>query len=110
MKDPSNLLLGQPDGTFVEGAPTPAGIVSFDTGRGAALADFNLDGLLDLVEVEPRDAGAAVAQRRVGDAPTRRRRWATGSRSGSSQPGGNRDAIGAVDRGRRPATRSSAAR
>ena len=28
-----------------------AGIVSFDRGRGAALADFNQDGLLDLVEV-----------------------------------------------------------
>ncbi|HEY4190942.1 MAG TPA: VCBS repeat-containing protein, partial [Candidatus Limnocylindrales bacterium] len=48
-KDPSNLLLGQPDGTFVEGAPA-AGIVSFDRGRGAALVDFNQDGLLDLVE------------------------------------------------------------
>ena len=33
-----------------------AGIVNFDRGRGAALADFNLDGLLDLVEVEPRRA------------------------------------------------------
>jgi hypothetical protein len=47
-KDPSNLFLGQPDGTFVEGA-MDAGIVSFDRGRGAALADLNLDGLLDLV-------------------------------------------------------------
>ena len=49
-RDPSNLLLGQPDGTFVESAPA-AGIVAFDRGRGAALADFNLDGLLDLVQV-----------------------------------------------------------
>ena len=40
----------QPDGTFTE-ARQQAGIVSFDRGRGAALADFNLDGLLDLVEV-----------------------------------------------------------
>jgi enediyne biosynthesis protein E4 len=48
--DPSNLLLGQPDGTFRESADA-AGILSFDRGRGAALADFNLDGLLDLVEV-----------------------------------------------------------
>ena len=95
MQDPSNLLLGQPDGTFVEGAETP-GIVSFDKGRGAALADFNQDGLLDLVEVEPRRAGAALAQRRVAGRPMRRRRWAAGSRSGCSQPGGNRDAIGAV--------------
>ena len=49
-KDPSNLLLGQPDGTFREAADA-AGIVTFDRTRGAALADFNLDGMLDLVEV-----------------------------------------------------------
>ncbi len=49
-KDPSNLLIGQADGTFTEGAEA-AGIVSFARGRGAALADFNLDGMLDLVEV-----------------------------------------------------------
>lgn len=48
--DPSNLLLGQPDGTFKESAKT-AGIVSFTRARGAALADFNIDGMLDLVEV-----------------------------------------------------------
>ena len=56
-----------------------AGIVSFERGRGAALADFNLDGLLDLVEVNYVRPGAAVAERR----PRRRRRsprrWATGS-------------------------------
>jgi hypothetical protein len=49
-KDPSNLLVGQQDGTFREAADA-AGIVSFDRARGAALADFNLDGMLDLVEV-----------------------------------------------------------
>jgi hypothetical protein len=49
-RDPSNLLLGQPDGTFREAADA-AGILSFDRGRGAALADFNRDGLLDLIEV-----------------------------------------------------------
>ncbi|MEK6224916.1 MAG: CRTAC1 family protein [Chloroflexota bacterium] len=49
-KDPSNLLLGQQDGTFREAADA-AGIVTFDRGRGAALADFNLDGMLDLVVV-----------------------------------------------------------
>ena len=48
LQDPSNLLLGQPDGTFLEAADK-AGIVSFDKGRGAALVDFNLDGRLDLV-------------------------------------------------------------
>ena len=49
-KDPSDLLLGQQDGTFREVADA-AGIVRFDRARGAALADFNLDGLLDLVVV-----------------------------------------------------------
>ena len=57
-----------------------AGILSFDRGRGAALADFNLDGLLDLVEV---NLGAPVKLWRnigvVATAPSRRGRWATGS-------------------------------
>jgi hypothetical protein len=49
-KDPSDLLLGQQDGTFREAAGA-AGVITFDRGRGAALADFNLDGMLDLVVV-----------------------------------------------------------
>ncbi len=49
-KDPSDLLLGQIDGTFREAADA-AGIVTFDRGRGAALVDLSLDGLLDIVEV-----------------------------------------------------------
>jgi hypothetical protein len=48
--DPSNLLLGQADGTFREAAGV-AGILNLHRGRGAALADFNLDGMLDLIEV-----------------------------------------------------------
>jgi hypothetical protein len=52
-RDPSNLLLGQPDGTFAEGAEE-AGIVGFDRARGATLVDLNLDGLLDLVVVNRR--------------------------------------------------------
>src|SRR4026208_726851 len=42
-RDPSHLLIGQPDGRCVEGAEA-AGVVSFDKGRGASLADLNLDG------------------------------------------------------------------
>ena len=53
-RDPSNLLLGQPDGSFIEGAED-AGIASFDPSRGAALTDLNLDGLLDLVVVHRRE-------------------------------------------------------
>jgi hypothetical protein len=48
--DPSDLLLGRSDGTFREVADV-AGILNLDRGRGAALADFNLDGMLDLIEV-----------------------------------------------------------
>ncbi len=57
-RDPSNLLLGQADGTFREGAEE-AGIVSFDRARGAAVVDLNLDGMLDLVVVN-RTKNAAV--------------------------------------------------
>ena len=52
--DPNNLLLGQPDGTFIESAEA-AGMLSLGRARGASLADFNLDGLLDLVEVNRRE-------------------------------------------------------
>jgi hypothetical protein len=53
MKDPNNLLMQQPDGTFVEAAER-AGIATTDRSRGAALADLNGDGLLDIVVVNRR--------------------------------------------------------
>ena len=49
-RDPSELLIGRSDGTF-EQATEEAGIIDFASGRGATLVDLNLDGLLDLVEV-----------------------------------------------------------
>lgn len=52
-EDPNNLLLQRADGTFEE-AGDAAGVASMKTSRGAALADFNLDGLLDLVVVNRR--------------------------------------------------------
>jgi hypothetical protein len=92
-RDPSNLLIGQPDGSFVEKADE-AGILSFDRGRGAALTDFNLDGLLDLVEVNLgspvriwRNVGAGTAT-----APAPLGHWLA---IRAEQPGANRDAIGA---------------
>ena len=48
--DPDNLLLGQSDGKFVE-AGKQAGIAIATKGRGAVVADFNMDGMLDLVVV-----------------------------------------------------------
>jgi hypothetical protein len=92
-QDPSNLLVAQSDGTFVEGA-REAGVVSMGRSRGAALADFNLDGLLDLVEVQReqrvrvwRNVGAGTAQE-----PAPLGTWAA---IRLEQPGANRDGIGA---------------
>ncbi len=51
--DPNNLLLQRADGTFME-AGDKAGVASPEKSRGAALADLNLDGKLDLVVVNRR--------------------------------------------------------
>ncbi|HEY3164399.1 MAG TPA: VCBS repeat-containing protein [Candidatus Limnocylindrales bacterium] len=92
VKDPSNLLLGRADGTFVESADA-AGILEFDRGRGAALVDFNLDGLLDLVEVHLgapvriwRNVGAGTAEQ-----PAPMGHWLE---IRVTQGGPNRDGIG----------------
>ena len=52
-RDPNNLLLGRRDGSFRDAAKQ-AGILDFERSRGAALADLNLDGMLDLVVNERR--------------------------------------------------------
>ena len=93
IRDPSDLFLGQADGTFEE-AGQAAGIATFERGRGAALADFNLDGLADLVLV---NFGAdTMLWRNVGtgtaDAPVAMGHWLA---LDVTQPGPNRDAIGA---------------
>ncbi len=91
-KDPSDLLIGRPDGTFSEGGEA-AGIVDFDRGRGAALADFNLDGLVDLVELNLGAPARLWRNVGAGDAanPAPMGHWLGVS---LSQPGSNRDAIG----------------
>ncbi len=90
--DPSNLMLGGPDGTFTEGAEA-AGIVNFARSRGAALADFNLDGLLDLVEVNRREN--VKLWRNVGSGDTDQSaplgNWVAMQ---LEEPGPNRNAIG----------------
>ena len=48
--DPSNLLLGQFNGKFAE-AGDEAGIANGLKGRGALIADFNLNGKLDILQV-----------------------------------------------------------
>ncbi len=85
--DPNNLLLGQPDGIFVE-AGDRAGVASMGIARGAQVVDLNLDGKLDLVVVN-RWTPAEVWRQ-------------TGDTSGGwvqlrlARDGSNRDAIGAV--------------
>lgn len=56
--DPNNLLLGKVDGTFFEAAGR-AGMLSTGRARGALVVDLNLDGLLDIVEVN-REEGLGV--------------------------------------------------
>ena len=91
-KDPNNLLLGQPDGTFVE-AGDSAGTVHFARTRGAALVDLNFDGMLDLVEVNRvenvktwRNTGWGTV-----DDPLQMGNWIAVE---LSQPSTNRDAVG----------------
>lgn len=106
MSDPSNLFLGRADGSFVEAAEA-ASIVDFARGRGAALVDLNLDGLLDLVKVNRRENVRLWRNVGAGDA-------ATSAPLGGwlavrlTQDGPNRDAVGAwveVRVGRRTVTR-----
>ncbi|MEL6201318.1 MAG: CRTAC1 family protein [Pseudomonadota bacterium] len=53
IKDPNNLLVQSGDGTFMERA-MEAKVATTDRSRGAALADLNNDGLLDLIVVNRR--------------------------------------------------------
>ena len=86
-RDPNNLLVQRPDGTFTETA-AGAGVASTDRSRGAALADFDLDGRLDLI----------VSNRRAPLEIYRNVTEGTGNwlRVDLRQSGGNRHAIGAV--------------
>ncbi len=92
-RDPSNLLIGQEDGTFVEGAEA-AGIVGYERARGASLVDLNLDGMLDLVVVH-REANVSI-WRNVGsgdaEQPAPMGQWIAIE---LEQPAPNVDAIGA---------------
>ena len=92
-RDPNNLLMGGPDGRFVE-VGEAAGIVTFASARGASLADFNLDGLPDIVVVNRkanvevwRNVGRGTAER-----PVPMGNWL---QLKLQQDGGNRHAIGA---------------
>lgn len=88
--DPNNLLLGQPDGTFIESAED-ANLLTFSKTRGAAVVDLNLDGLLDLVEVNREETVRIWRNDGLGDTGASEPQWVGVS---VSQDGGNVDAIG----------------
>ena len=92
-RDPSNLMIAQQDGTYIE-AGTQAGIDSFNRARGAAIVDLNNDGLLDLVVVD-RMSNVRV-YRNVGsgttDAPQAMGNWIAVR---PVEDGANVDAVGA---------------
>lgn len=86
IEDPNNLLLQREDGSFFE-AGDHAGVASFLTARGGALADFNLNGQLDLVVVNRHDR-AQIWQNTSTDLGN----WL---QIRLAQPGPNRNGIGA---------------
>lgn len=86
-KDPNNLLLGTPGGNFLE-AGDKAGMASLLRGRGAQLVDLNADGWLDLLVVNRLDKAQLWRNLGTGESSN----WL---QIRLSQPGGNRDAIGA---------------
>ena len=87
MKDPNNLLVQGKDGKFIEMADK-AGVASTETARGAALVDFNLDGLVDLLVVN-RNSPAQIWRNVTQGAG----RWIEVR---LSEPGANVNAIGAM--------------
>ncbi|NNG05074.1 MAG: hypothetical protein HKM95_13390, partial [Inquilinus sp.] len=94
-RDPNNLLIGQGDGSFREAAPE-AGIGTFERARGAALADLNLDGLLDLVVVNREQRPELWRSMGAGtDASGAARPMGGWSMIRLVQPGANPGAVGA---------------
>ena len=90
-KDPNNLLLGQPDGTFAESGDK-AGVASFAQARGASVIDLNADGQMDIVVVN-RNEGAEIWRNSGTD--TQGQPLGHWLQFALAQQGANRNAIGA---------------
>ena len=90
--DPDNLLLGHHDGRFRE-AGAQSGIGLPTKGRGGAVVDLNMDGLLDLVVVN-REQPVSLF-RNAGVASDEARRPGNWLKIELRQPAPNVDAVGA---------------
>jgi enediyne biosynthesis protein E4 len=84
--DPNNLLIQQPDGTFVEKGDA-TGVGTTERSRGAAVVDLNKDGRLDLLVVNRR-AALEIWQNTTPDSG----HWLAAD---LRAPGGNSHAVGA---------------
>jgi hypothetical protein len=95
--DPDNLLLGQVDGKFVE-AGDLSGIALASRGRGAVIADFNMDGMLDLVVINR--SGLTSVFRNLGaknkEVPEKPKTMGNWLQIELQQKGSNRNAVGAL--------------
>ncbi|MCB8840460.1 CRTAC1 family protein [Aurantimonas sp. VKM B-3413] len=91
--DPDNLLMGGFDGRFTEEG-APAGIALPTKGRGALIADFNLDGAPDLLVVN-RGQKASLFRNLGGKSDFGTRPLGNFLEIALTQKGGNIDAIGA---------------
>lgn len=91
--DPDNLLMGGFDGRFTERG-REAGIARPTKGRGALIADFNMDGALDLLVVN-RGGKASLFRNLGGASPFGPRPLGNFLEVELSQKGANREALGA---------------
>jgi hypothetical protein len=91
LEDPSDLFLGQPDGTFAH-ATEAAGMVDMARARGAAVVDLDLDGRLDIVSVVRREPVRIWHNTGVPEAAAAATHWLG---IDLEQDSANHDAIGA---------------
>jgi len=92
--DPDNLLLGQWNGKFAE-AGDQAGIALDRQGRGALIADFNLDGMLDILAVNRGAPASLFRNLGADDGAGGVKPMGNWSEIRLVEPNPNRDAVGA---------------